>query len=119
MVKTPSGAHIPLMGLNIQGDIGPFTCYKSRKKRIIWFPKAPPEKPPSLLQRLNHDRWSAAAQFWRNLTPAARSNWTLLAHQANLRISGYNLFLYWFVKNDRSIVDTLIRHTGTDPFCPG
>jgi len=116
--KTPAGAHIPLMGLNIQGDVGPFTCYKTRKKRVIWFVKAPPKKPPTLHQQLNHDRWRAAAELWRELTVTTKNTWRSLAIAGNLRISGYNLFLYWFVTNDRSIAQTLIRNTGIDPFNP-
>lgn len=118
MVKTPQRAALSLMGLNIQGDIGPWTCYRSRHKRFVMFLKAPPKQPPSLYQRLNHDRWKAAAEFWRHLTDSARSSWRQLAVAARLRITGYNLFVYWFVTGDRAAVDTLIAHHAIDPFNP-
>ena len=42
------------LGFNTQGDLGPWTFYTSKRKGLVFFAKAPPLEPPSLMQ--NHKR---------------------------------------------------------------
>lgn len=103
---------LPLMGLNPAGDIGPFTVFRTRRLGVVWFPRAPPKMAPSYLQRRNRNKWSFAARVWSGSTPADREAWMTAARLAQLSITGYNLFIFYEVTKDRSVIETIERNTG-------
>lgn len=103
---------LPLMGLNPAGDIGPYTVFRTRRSGVVWFPRAPPKMAPSYLQRRNRNTWSFAARVWSGSTPDDRQNWMDAARRAQLSISGYNLFIFYQVTKDRSVIETIQRKTG-------
>lgn len=112
MPRTFRKTIIQLIGVRVQGDVGPLTIYQSRRHQLVFYPKAPPLNPPSHLQRLQHARWRAAARTWRALTPAYQARWNRAAARAHLPISGYAAFLAFFTKPDPQALATLERQTG-------
>lgn len=103
---------LPIMGFNPNGDLGPFTIYRTKRRGVVWFPRSPPTKPASYLQRRQRNRWRFAARTWSASTPTIRANWNTAADLANLRISGYNLFTYWQTTKRRDIILTVQRISG-------
>lgn len=109
-----SAAILKFLGFNTQGDLGPWTFYTSKRNGLVWFTKAPPLEPPSLLQTHQRNKFRLAGYIWRALTPEARETWLRAARQANLRISGYNLFVYWITTQDDDAIKTVQRQTDID-----
>lgn len=107
MAKLPPPAIYHLLGFVLSGDMGPYTFYRNKNKKTIFFLKAPPTEPPTYPQIKQRNRWSNAAIAWSALTPNSRQKWNDAARLASTKITGYNLFLYWIVTNDRKAIATI------------
>lgn len=101
-----------VLGLNVMGDLGGLTSYTNRNRKLIIFPRAPPLNPPTIEQIWQRQRMVAAARQWKELTIEQRRNWLLAARRASLKITGYNLFVYWSMTNDAATVRTIERQSG-------
>ncbi len=101
-----------VLGWNATGDLADLTAYTAVGRATVWFEKAPPDKPPSYHQIINRNRFRAAGQAWRNLSPTRRQNWLDAAKQAYLRITGYALFVFYQTKRRPEIIRTIERITG-------
>ncbi len=99
------------MGFGQTGDLGPFTIYTTRRRRCVWFIKAPPLKPPSALQVYQRNRFRMAAKAWRKLTIVNRRAWRAAAATASLGVTGYNLFIFWQLRRDRAAIATIERRS--------
>lgn len=100
---------LPLLGLNAQGDLGPITIYQSQRGARVWFPKQMKGKPPSPARTTQRNRFRLAAYLWRALSQSKRQAWLLAATRANLRVTGYNLWVYWILKRDLPTIRTIER----------
>lgn len=109
----PVESALPLLGFAIHGDLGPLTIYTSSRGRKVFFLKAPPLTPPTLRQRGQRLRFSAAAAAWRLLSPAARDLWKRAAKLAHLRIGGYALWTAYQLAHNPRWLSTIERQTGT------
>lgn len=98
-------------GLNPTGDLGPFTFYTSRRKGVVFFIKAPPLEPPSQRQLHQRNRFRMAAQAWREQTPAKRADWNAAAIGAGLKMTGFNLFVYFELTKDSDTINTIERYS--------
>jgi len=97
------------MGFNSQGDLGPWTFYTDKRHNLVYFVKAPPLEPPSILQSSVRNKIRLAAYTWRALSTDEQSRWELAAKRAHLRIHGYNLFVFWILKRDDAAIETIER----------
>ena len=100
---------LPFLGWRTQGDIGPWTFYTSQRNRLVYFVKAPPLEPPSLMQTRQRNRFRNAGYIWESLTPSARLRWQLAAKRARLAITGFNLFTHYVTKRDDPTIRTVER----------
>jgi hypothetical protein len=103
---------LPLMGLHPSGDVGPFTVYTSKRKGVVFFPRSPPTKPPTVLQRRCRNRFRLAAWLWRSLPAQSRGEWERATKLAKLALTGYNLFLYHSITKDDAAIRTVERISG-------
>jgi len=113
-MKTLKPSIFQFLGTTTNGDMGPWTFYKSRRGKLVIFPKTWPKDPATYHQKLNRDKFRHAAVRWRSLSPAQRDDWKNLARKANLTISGYNLFLHYICGKGTGTVETCQRLTGID-----
>jgi hypothetical protein len=111
-MKTTLTGYLNFFGVRIQGDIGTITCYRSSRRGLVWFPKAPPTCPPSDLQADQRDKWKDIIEDWTELTDAARAAWSLIVERASLSLTGFNLYIWWRCSQDDAIINTLERQTG-------
>lgn len=111
-MRTKLTSLLHLIGLQVQGDIDGITCYRSARKPLIWYPRAPPLKPPSDLQDDQRDKWKDQLENWMELPDAERLAWMQLASRAHLRIHGLNLYLWWRSSYDDPAIHTLEHQTG-------
>lgn len=103
-------AHV--LGLNVQGDLGPLTWYTSGRGKFVWYPRAPPTEPASPIQAQLRAEFTAAAATWRSLTSDQRSNWELASQRARLRINGYNLWVWYSRVRNRQQLASIERAAG-------
>jgi len=103
---------IPYLGMTVTGDLGGITIYTTRKNHIVYFPKSPPEKPPSKTQLVIRNRWRMAAAQWKTLSATDRATWERIVQKAGMRITGYNFYISLFVHPDPSSKITIERQTG-------
>ncbi len=103
---------LKFLGLNTQGDLGPWTFYTSKRHGLVWFPKSPPLQPPSYLQTRQRNLFRNIANLWNQLSDEERELWMRAATLAHLSIHGYNLFVYVISTSDRSILPTIERNSG-------
>lgn len=100
---------LPLLGINSQGDLGPWTMYTDKQKGLVFFIKAPPLEPPSLLQTSVRNAVKLSAYTWRSLSAAQRADWETAARRTHLKIHGYNLFTFWIITKDDPCIHTVER----------
>lgn len=109
-MKIPNRA-LKFIGLNPTGDLGPLTCYTSRRHGTVWFVKAPPLTPPSVKQLHQRDRFRLAAEAWRNLSDEQKETWRLACRRAGLYLSGYCLWTFWLLLHKLEHMRTIERQS--------
>lgn len=113
MAKQPPENLFHLLGLLLGGDFGPFTFYKNKRGKIVWFPKSPPKKPPSTKQTSERNLFRLAAVAWQTLAAGDRAQWELASKRASLCATGYNAFLHFKLRRDQAGQDNLASRTNT------
>lgn len=103
---------VQFIALNLQGDIGPITCYTSQRGKVVTFPRVPPLNPPSPTQEVIRERFRQSAVLWNALTPQQRAAWLTLADRCNLGITGYDLWTHYAICQDFCSLDPLERFAG-------
>jgi hypothetical protein len=104
---------LSLLGFVQWGDFANLTTYRSKRGKLVWFEKTWPDKPPSPKQEIQREIWRAAASQWRELTDDQRHQWALAARRASLCMTGYNLWIYWYISFDDATIRTLEHQTHT------
>lgn len=107
-----------LMGFGPTGDLGEFTFYTKANGTIVWFLKAPPKTPPTYYQLTNIELWKVAAYHWRNMAPDLKAAWQQVQRLANLGITSYNLWIWFFCTNNRAAIHTIEHQTGLTLLAP-
>ena len=107
----PGWRPLSLLGLRPTGDLGPLTCYTSKRGRTVWFQKSPPLKPPSPRQISQRNKLRLNAELWRSLDQDQRDQWSLAEKRGSLVITGYNLFVWWSLGGDPNVIKTIERQT--------
>lgn len=111
MAFTPENV-ISLLGLSIQGDLGPFTAYTSRRGKKVIFPKAPPLEPPSFRQQLFRQKFVTFGIEWASLSDDQRAAWKLAALHCDATMTGPGLMMWWLTTRDTRQLQNLIRRSG-------
>lgn len=111
-MKTLPPTLFRFLGWNTQGDLGPWTFYTAKNQALVFYLRAPPTKPPTPWQVTIREAFAEAAAEWRELPAEAKATWELVTHQAHLRITGLNLFMFWKLTGDDSIIRTIELQTG-------
>ena len=114
MPKQPWEHLLPLIGFVTWGDLGGLTMHTCKKGRIIFFLKTYPDKPPTQAQLDQRAKFTAAVEAWRALPPAARARWELATRRLSFTLTGYNLWIHWYLTGDTSAIETIERQTGLD-----
>lgn len=105
---------LQLLGFDLTGDIGGLTAYTTNKGRTVMYPRASPLNPPTAAQQAQRDIFTDAAREYSELPQATRDLWQRAARKASLRITGYNLWVYWYTSGDTAAIETVSKQTGID-----
>jgi hypothetical protein len=99
------------LGINTQGDIGPYTMYTAKDRGLVVYLRSPPRKPPSRRQISQRNKLKLVAFLWNTLSPATRSAWHQAARSAHLRVTGFNLYTYATLTANAAAVATVATQT--------
>ncbi len=110
-VSTANAHMLGLLGLQVQGDLGPWTIYTDRKGRKKWFLYSPPTKPPTPRQITHRQRFKTAQANWSTLTKAEKENLELAVIRASLCMTGQNLFISAQLKHMNTSLQAIARQT--------
>lgn len=100
------------LGFSVQGDLGPWTFYTNKNRRIVFYDQAPPLNPPSRAQSAARNRLVAAAYDWQSLPADQQANWRRACKRLRLECVGFGLFYYWHYKRDAATITTIEQQTG-------
>jgi len=101
-----------LLGFASSGDLGPLTCYRSHLGKIVVFSKTWPQKPPTLAQLTGRSRMYFGAEQWRNFSDYQKDRWRQTVDQSSLCMTGYNLWICWWMKPDYNAYVAIMQQTG-------
>jgi len=101
-----------MIGFAPSGDLGPLTGYTSKRGKPVWYLKAPPKIPATPWQRGMRNFFRLAAEAWTHLQPQERTDWLAAAKKARLKITGYNLWIWFQYTGNRPVIHTVERHSG-------
>lgn len=99
-------------GWNPTGDFGPLTVYTAKNKKPVMFLKAPPKTPATYRQRFIRDRMTFIARYWSMISKEKKEDWERASKRAHLRMTGYNLFQWFWWHNNRTVLRTIERQSG-------
>jgi hypothetical protein len=99
------------IGWKLQGDLGPWTLYTSRRGHPVAYPQSPPLDPPSQLQLQQRAKFRRAANAWRAASRETRDAWERASKAASLGCTGYNLFVLTFARADGALMRTIAAQT--------
>lgn len=111
-MKPQPPSFLRLLGLRTQGDIGPYTSYRSDRGKLVFFLKAPPKKPPTYRQETNRGDMVLAAVDWSRLAEVERQAWRDLSKKSRVTCTGFNLWFYAWKSRDHAPIKTLSQQTG-------
>jgi len=100
-----------LLGFNLTGDLGPYTCYTSKRRKLVVFTKAPPKTPTTHRQQFQRQSWIIFARDWKLLPQTARDLWELATKRGSLFLTGYNLYIWYRTTMDTNSLRTIINQT--------
>ena len=98
-----------MMGINPTGDFGPLTIYTAKNKKPVQFLKAPPTSPATARQRYVRDRMGYYAAWWTAQSAETKAAWQAAATAAHTRMTGYNLWQWWYWHRDAGVLATIQR----------
>ena len=104
---------VPLnaLGLIIDGDFAGLTVYTRHDLRKVFFPVAPPTKPPSDLQLAQRRRFAAATAAWSRLDPLERRRWEATTNSLIICSTGIGLWISLCLRGEPQLTDTILHQS--------
>lgn len=81
------------LGMDLSGDYSTLTMYYNMARKLIVFPKAPPDKPPSPAQIVYRTRFKTAIENWKALTKPQQANIEEATLRTSMQMTGLNLWI--------------------------
>jgi hypothetical protein len=107
----PQSRMLAFIGFTIWGDLGPLTIYRSRRRKLVAYKKAPPDKPASELQAAQREKFRQAKDAWNDLDADVKARWNAACLTLSLPLTGYNLWIFWKLTADDDIIQTIERQS--------
>lgn len=111
MALQPPSNLFSIFGFHVGGDFNDLTFYKNKRGKLVWFIKAPPEKPPTDWQVSQRNRFRLCATLWQRLEPDEKKEWDAITRRCSLSLTGYNLFVWYTLTQDVDAMHTLERQS--------
>lgn len=101
-----------LLGMEISGDLGDYTLWRTRRGKIVCYPRTVPGKPPSPPQQAHRLHFAESVRRWHQLTPQQKADYERMANASSLCMTGHNLWIRWTFAGSRAEAETLMRTAG-------
>ncbi len=109
---------ISLLGFRPWGDLGGMTAYTTKTGRVVWYPKAPPQRAPSPAQLAIRNMFCQVADAWRELSEPQKSDWRIATRKFIWCMTGYHAFVFFYRRRNLGMLRTLERQSGIKLFIP-
>lgn len=106
------GIPVSMLGIWVKGDLAGQTIYTDRFGHKVFFPQAPPDKPPSPMQVKQRARFQTAITNWKATTQANRNAFEQLSLRCSLCMTGHNLWIHVSLQSAFALLETLQRQAG-------
>lgn len=107
----------------IAGDVGPFTCWTTKRGKTVFIKRAPPDKPPSQAQLKMRLRFRAAFLSWKSLDPETQAKWRQIVDYTGMCLSAHNLYMGLAMTPDPERLASVAADAGVEvehpPCLPG
>lgn len=100
-----------VFGLRVSGDLAGYTCYTDKYGRKIFYPRAPPDKPPTQAQLQRRDLFRQAVLAWKSLSTDDKANLEAAVARTSLCLTGQNLYVSCSMRQDPSAYDAISRQS--------
>jgi hypothetical protein len=105
-------SHPPdLLGLNVSGDLGAYTLYTNRNRKLVVYPRSPPQVPATPQQLAQRARFAAAIANWTAAPAATKYAYEAITLRLSIPMTGLNLWIALSFRNDQQLLDTLTRQS--------
>ena len=111
-VSTANAKQLGMLGMRVQGDLGPWTIYTDKKGRKKWFLYSPPTKPATPNQIIHRNRFKTAIESWKALPDDEKAALENASRAASLSITGQNLFVSALLTSRSVSYAAVARQTG-------
>jgi len=98
-----------LLGLRIDGDLGPYTIYRNKNNKVVVFPKDFRQEKTSVERQRARDRFRTAQQLWSSLTAAEKTVLEDACRKLSLALTGQNLYISCSLRADPDGYHTVAR----------
>jgi hypothetical protein len=105
-------AMFSFIGLAISGDVGDFTMWRTRRGRLVMYPRTVPGKVPSIGQQNHRQHFRESLGRWRLLSPQQRAAYEDVSLRLSLPMTGHNLWIRWTFAGSLAEAQTLQRLAG-------
>jgi len=105
-------AMFTFLGLEISGDLGDFTMWRTRRGKIVCYPRTVPGEPPSPAQVAHRQHFRESVNRWKLLTPQQKSDYESAALLCSLPMTGHDLWIRWTFAGTQSEARTIEHLSG-------
>lgn len=105
-------AMFSLLGHTISGDLGDMTIWRTRRGRIVSYPRTVPGTVPSPPQQNHRAHFRESAARWKLLPAQARADYEAVSLRLSLPMTGYNIWIRWTFAGSKREAQTLMHQTG-------
>jgi hypothetical protein len=111
-------AAFSFLGLEVSGDLADVTMWRTRRGKIVCYPRTVPGEPASPPQLLHRVHFFQSVERWKLLTPSQKADYEEAAKRCSLPMTGHNLWIRWTFAGNASEKATIERLSGITLIAP-
>lgn len=105
-------AMFTFLGLEISGDLGDFTMWRTRRGKIVCYPRTVPGTVPSVAQQNHRQHFRESVARWNLLTPQQKADYESASKALSLPMTGHDLWIRWTFAGSLAEANTIQRLSG-------
>jgi len=100
------------LGLEISGDLGDVTMWRTRRGKIVCYPRTVPGKVPSIAQQNHRQHFRESVARWMLLTNCEKQHYEDASRKCSLPMTGHDLWIRWTFAGTIAEAQTIERLAG-------
>lgn len=106
------------LNFGVAGDVGPFTCWTTKRGKTVFIRRAPPDKPPSEIQLQQRLRFRKSFQQWKAEPEEIKAKWKALVSYGGWCLSAHNLYMSLAMNPEPELFKTWTEKAGIEMELP-